>query len=65
MNVARGNGKSQYYLEKLKRMIEMNIDIRHENGHYVGYVNGKVYCTGDTYNEVERELEASGLAVEQ
>ena len=41
------------------------IDIRHENGHYVGYVNGKVYCTGDTYNEVERELEASGLVVEQ
>ena len=41
------------------------IDILHENGHYVGYVNGKVYCTGDTYNEVERELEASGLVVEQ
>ena len=57
MNVARGNGKSQYYLEKLKRMIEMNIDIRHENGHYVGYVNDKVYCTGDTYNEVDRELD--------
>lgn len=43
----------------------MAIDILHENGHYVGYVNGKLYCTGDTYNEVERELEASGLAVEQ
>ncbi len=43
----------------------MTIDILHENGHYVGYVNGKVYCTGDTYNEVERELEASGLVVEQ
>lgn len=43
----------------------MTIDILHENGHYVGYVNGKVYCTGDTYNEVEREMEASRLAVEQ
>ena len=43
----------------------MIIDILHENGHYVGYVNGKVYCTGDTYNEVEQELEASGLTVEQ
>lgn len=41
------------------------IDILHENGHYAGYVNGKLYCTGDTYNEVERELEASGLTVEQ
>lgn len=43
----------------------MTIDILHENGHYVGYVNGKVYCTGDTYNEVEREMEVSGLVVEQ
>lgn len=43
----------------------MTIDILHENGHYVGYVNGKVYCTGDTYNEVERELKVSGLVVEQ
>lgn len=31
-------------------------DIRHENGHYAGYVNGELYCTGDTYCEVEHEL---------
>lgn len=43
----------------------MDIDIRHENGHYAGYVDGELYCTGDTYGEVERELEASGLVVEQ
>ena len=54
---ARGNGKSQYCLERLKKMIEMNIDIRHENGHYAGYVNGELYCTGDTYYEVDRELD--------
>lgn len=53
---ARGNGKSQYCLERLKKMIEMNIDIRHENGHYAGYVSGELYCTGDTHYEVEREL---------
>ena len=35
----------------------MNIDIRHEHGHYAGYVNGELYCTGDTYCEVERELD--------
>lgn len=55
--VARGNGKSQYHLERLKKMIEMGIDIRHENGHYAGYVNGELYCTGDTHYEVERELD--------
>ena len=31
-------------------------DIHHENGHYAGYVDGELYCTGDTYGEVEREL---------
>lgn len=35
----------------------MTIDIRHENGHYAGYLNGKLYCAGDTYTEVEHELE--------
>lgn len=45
--------------------MKVQVLIKSEQGHYVGYVNGKVYCTGDTYNEVERELEASGLVVKQ
>lgn len=45
--------------------MKIQVLIKSEHGYYVGYVNGKLYCTGDTYNEVERELEASGLVVEQ
>lgn len=32
------------------------IDIVTENGHYVAYVNGEFYCSGDTYLEVVQEL---------
>ena len=32
------------------------IDITQEHGHYVAYVNGELYCTGDTYLEVIQEL---------
>ena len=32
------------------------IDIVTENGHYVAYVNGEFYCSGDTYLEVIQEL---------
>jgi hypothetical protein len=40
-------------------------DICHENGHYAGYVNGKLYCTGDTYHEVEISIsEYSGMVRE-
>ena len=35
----------------------MQIEIVHESGHYVGYVGGEFYCTGDTYGEVQREIE--------
>ena len=37
--------------------MESQILIKSEQGHYAGYVNGKFYCTGDTYYEVERELD--------
>lgn len=33
-----------------------DIMIRSENGHYVGYVDGEMYCTGDTYLEVLQEM---------
>lgn len=28
------------------------IDITQERGHWVAYIDGKEYCTGDTYLEV-------------
>lgn len=37
------------------------VDILSENGHYVAYVNGKVYCTADTYGEAIRELTNDGI----
>lgn len=37
------------------------IKIESEFGHYVGYVNGAPYCSGDTYNEVLNEMIAEGL----
>lgn len=36
--------------------VDINITIKAENGHYVGLVGGKTYCTGDTYSEVEKEI---------
>lgn len=35
---------------------DKHIDIKSENGHYVAYVNGKAWCTSDTYLECVREL---------
>lgn len=37
------------------------VDILSENGHYVAYVNGAVYCTADTYGEAVRELTDDGV----
>lgn len=37
------------------------VDILCENGRYVAYVNGKVYCTADTYGEAVRELTNDGI----
>lgn len=42
--------------------MSVRIDIRSERGHYVAYVNGQAYCTGDTYLECLRELIADGVA---
>lgn len=39
-----------------------NIDIVQDHGHYVAYVNGEVYCTGDTYLEVIQELAKDKIA---
>lgn len=33
-----------------------SVDILSENGRYVAYVNGAVYCTADTYGEAVKEL---------
>lgn len=34
----------------------MHIEINHEQSHYAGYIDGKFVCSGDSFNEVEREL---------
>lgn len=36
------------------------IDIRNEHGHYTAYVDGRFFCSADTYLEITRELEAAG-----
>lgn len=36
--------------------VAYDIKIIPDNGHYTAYVNGELYCTGDTYLEVIREL---------
>jgi len=33
------------------------IEIRHVHEHYEGYVNGEFVVSGDTYHEVEKDLE--------
>lgn len=33
------------------------IEIRHVREHYEGYVNGQFVVSGDTYHEVEKDLE--------
>lgn len=38
-----------------------SVDILSENGHYVAYINGAVYCTADTYGEAVRELSNDGI----
>lgn len=35
----------------------MNVKIIHERGHYAVYMDGKFYCTADTYAEAAREIE--------
>ena len=38
-----------------------SVDILSENGYYVAYVNGAVYCIADTYGEAVRELTNDGI----
>lgn len=38
-----------------------SVDILSENGHYVAYVNGAVYCAADTYGEAVKELTDDGI----
>ena len=36
----------------------MSYTIKHERNHYSGYIDGIFFCSGDTYNEVQREIDA-------
>ena len=35
----------------------MIVRIVRDRDHYVVYINGKFYCTADTYQEAKKELE--------
>lgn len=35
----------------------MQTEIKCEHRHYVVYVDGKFYCSADTYSEAKREIE--------
>lgn len=37
------------------------IDIRHEQDHYVVYVDGEFFCSADTYIEGVYELRDAGI----
>lgn len=47
-------------IQKKKFGIDIHIDITQEHGHWVVYINGEEYCTGDTYLEVVQELTEDG-----
>ena len=40
-----------------------NIRVTQEKDHYVAYVNGERYCSGDTYAEVTHELINDGVVM--
>lgn len=35
----------------------MEYEIKNNHGHWEGYINGEFYCSGDTLEEVAREIE--------
>lgn len=43
----------------------MEVVIRSEHGHYVAYLNGKWFCSGDTYLECLQELAANGIDISE
>lgn len=45
--------------------METQILIKSEMGHYVAYVNGERFCSGDTYLECLQELAANGIDISE
>lgn len=43
--------------------METQILIKSEHGHYVAYVNGKRFCSGDTYGECVDTLADNGIYI--
>lgn len=41
--------------------MELDIEIDSTRGYYLVFVNGRFYCTADTYTEAIRELENDGI----
>lgn len=44
-------------------MEDVGVAIISEYGHYTVYIDGKFFCTADTYYEAVRELESEGIMV--
>lgn len=43
----------------------MEVVIRSEHGHYVAYLNGKYFCSGDTYLECLQTLAAHDIDISE
>ena len=54
-------GTSLDWRQNVDECVVYSVDILSENGYYVAYVNGAVYCTADTYGEAVRELSNDGI----
>ena len=41
----------------------MDFKIEHKGNHYEVYINGKFYCSADTFEEAVKELNNSGINI--
>ena len=41
--------------------MELDVKIQRDGNHYAVYVNGKFYCSADTYHEAVQELAKDGI----
>lgn len=46
---------------KFHTAVADKVSIIQSHGHYVAYVDGQFYCSGDTYLEVVQELSNDGI----
>ena len=41
--------------------MDHEVKIVREDEHYIAYVDGRFYCSGDTYYEIAQELHEDGI----